>query len=251
MKRIVAFGAAAAALAAVLAVAASTLATARNTPKTASGRQVAAVGCQLGGSGQASHIQHVIYLQFDNTHYRSDQAGVASDLQQMPHLLDFLQSNGTLFTNDHTILISHTAGGILSSLTGLYPDRMGQTVSNSYDYYPASKVPAFTSSFKYWTAPVDPVGDPLPNMITDGQKNTPAPWVPFTRAGCDVGGVGTANIELENASTAATGDITKVFGVGSPEWNEAAANSQLGQTDFVGIAIHCSQAGTSKCAGNA
>ena len=88
-------------------------------------------------------------------------------------------------------------------------------------------------------------------MITDGQKNTPAPWVPFTRAGCDVGGVGTANIELENASTAATGDITKVFGTGSPEWNEAAANSQLGQTDFVGIAIHCSQASTSECAGNA
>ena len=58
-------------------------------------------------------------------------------------------------------------------------------------------------------------------MITDGQKTTPAPWVPFTRAGCDVGGVGTANIELENASTAATGDITKVFGSGSPEWNEA------------------------------
>src|SRR4051812_26077000 len=250
MKRAIAFGAAAAALAAVLAVAASTLATARNTPKTASGRQVTAVGCQLGGLGQASHIQHVIYLQFDNTHYRSDQAGVASDLQQMPHLLNFLQSNGTLFTNDHTILISHTAGGILSSLTGLYPDRMGQTVSNSYDYFKADKSTAFTSSFKYWTNPVDPVNDTLPNMITDGQKTTPAPWVPFTRAGCDVGGVGTANIELENASTAATGDLTQVFGNGSPEWNEGVADPQQAQTDFVGIAIHCSQSPTSVCAGN-
>jgi len=38
---------------------------------------------------------------------------------------------------------------------------------------------------------VDAVNDPLTNMITDGQKNTPAPWVPFTRAGCNVGGVGT------------------------------------------------------------
>ena len=36
-----------------------------------------------------------------------------SDLEQMPHLLNFLKDNGTLFTNDHTILISHTAGGIL------------------------------------------------------------------------------------------------------------------------------------------
>jgi hypothetical protein len=204
--------------------------------------------CQLGGLNQASHIQHVIYLQFDNTHYNQDNPNVASDLQQMPHLLDFLQGNGTLFTDDHTILISHTAGGILSSLTGLYPDRQGQTVSNSYDYFKPDKSTAFTSSFKYWTNPVDPTNDTLPNMISDGQKTTPAPWVPFTRAGCDVGGVGTANIELENNSTAATGDITQVFGSGSPEWNEANADPQQGQTDFVGIAIHCAQGASSACA---
>jgi hypothetical protein len=205
----------------------------------------AASSCRL-----ANGVKHVIYLQFDNTHYNRDNPDVASDLEQMPHLLNFLQQNGTLFTNDHTILISHTAGGILSSLTGLYPDRNGQTVSNSYDYFPSSKIPSFTSSFKYWTNPVDPTNDPLPNMITGNGKNTPAPWVPFTRAGCDVGGVGTANIELENNSTAATGDITQVFGQGSPEWNETAANPQQGQTDFVGIAIHCSRESTSKCANN-
>jgi hypothetical protein len=210
----------------------------------------ASSGCTIGGAGQSGHIKHMIYLQFDNVHYNRDNPNVASDLQQMPHLLDFLKNNGTLFTNDHTILISHTAGGILSSLTGLYPDRQGQTVSNSYDYFPASKVPAFTSSFKYWTNPVDPTGDPLPNMVTDGQKTTPAPWVPFTRAGCDVGGVGTANIELENVSTAANGDMTQVFGQGSPEWNEANADSQQAQTDFVGIAIHCAQTNSSHCTGN-
>src|SRR5262249_30710174 len=143
-----------------------------------------------------------------------------------------------------------TAGGILSSLTGLYPDRQGQTVSNSYQFYDASKNPHNSSSFKYWTSPVDPALDPLPNMITDGQKTTPAPWVPFTRAGCDVGGVGTANIELENTGTSATGDITKVFGTGSPEWNEANTDSQAAQTDFVGIAIHCPQAPDSACSGN-
>jgi arylsulfatase A-like enzyme len=208
----------------------------------------ASTDCQL--SAGLSSIKHVIYLQFDNTHYNSDAPNVASDLQQMPHLLDFLQKNGTLFTNDHTVLISHTAGGILSSLTGLYPDRQGQTVSNSYDFFRPNKTPTFTSSFKYWTNAVDPTNDPLPNMITDTGKNTPAPWVPFTRAGCDVGGVGTANIELENASTAATGDITRVFGNGSPEWTEAQANPQLGQTDFVGVAVHCSQASTSVCNGN-
>jgi len=216
-------------------------------------------GCDLGsdgpGPGGPGKIQHVIYLQFDNVHYNRDNPDVASDLEQMPHLLNFLTQNGTLFTNDHTILISHTAGGILSSLTGLYPDRQGQTVSNSYDYFnpnstPTPKLPFFTSSFKYWTASVDPANDPKPNMITDTGLTTPAPWVPFTRAGCDVGGVGTANIELENNTTAPTGDITKVFGNPSNQATEASSNPQQALTDFVGIAIHCSQSSKSVCAGN-
>jgi hypothetical protein len=206
-------------------------------------------GCQL--SAGNSKVKHVIYLQFDNVHYRRDASNVASDLEQMPHLLNFLKDNGTLFSNDHTILISHTAGGILSSLTGLYPDRNGQTVTNGYGFYKADGTIGFSSSFKYWGDQVDATFDPLPNMITDGQKTTPAPWVPYTRAGCDVGGVGTANIELENTSTNATGDMTRVFGTGSPEWNEAAATPSVAQADFVGIAIHCSQATTSHCANNA
>ncbi len=65
-------------------------------------------------------------------------------------------------------------------------------------------------------------------MVTDGQKTTPAPWVPYTRAGCDVGGVGTANIELENTSTAPGGDITKVFGNPSPQATEASTDSAGG-----------------------
>jgi len=45
--------------------------------------------------------------------------------------------------------------------------------------------------------------------------------------------------------------MTKVFGTNSPEWNEANADPQLAQTDFVGIAIHCGNATNSRCAGNA
>ena len=214
-------------------------------------------GCQLSGP-----VKHVIYLVFDNTHLLRDRSNVASDLQQMPHLLNFLKTNGTLLTNDHTVLISHTAGGILSSLTGLYPDRQGQTVSNSYFYYDATKTPRFSTSFKYWTDLVDDATgtrDPLPNMVTDNQKTTPAPWVPFTRAGCNFGGVSTANIELENTGTGAFGDMTQVFGAGSPEWIEATASNAApagtaarakAQTDFVGIAIHCAQGG-GICAANA
>src|SRR2546423_2557990 len=137
-------------------------------------------------------IKHVIYMQFDNTHLFRDRPGVPSDLEQMPNLLNFMTGNGTLSDNEHTILISHTAGGILSSLTGLYPDRNGIAVSNSYRYFTptgSTSVPAF----KYWTDLVDsdntPPVDALPNMVNaDGgtPRTTPAPWVPYTRAGCDV-----------------------------------------------------------------
>jgi hypothetical protein len=217
----------------------------------------AAPSCRL-----SNGIQHVIYLQFDNTHLSRDRANVPSDLQQMPNLLNFLTENGTVSSNEHTILISHTAGGILSSLTGLYPDRTGITVSNSYRYFTPTGSSASSSAFKYWTDLVDDTtgtNDPLPNMVTTGQKTTPAPWVPFTRAGCDYGAVSTANIVLENTRTTTFGDMTKVFGAGSPEWNEAKASNTapsgtaaaaLAQTDFVGIAIHCAQTGGA-CAGNA
>jgi hypothetical protein len=225
-----------------LLLAAACIAVAAGFSSRGAGSATKATSCTFGNG-----IEHVVYLQFDNTHYRRDNPSVASDLEQMPHLLTFLKSNGTLFTNDHTVLISHTAGGILSSITGLYPDRNGQTVSNSYAYYANNGTTQFSSSFKYWTDQVDATLDPLPNMITLGKKTTPAPWVPYTRAGCDFGGVGTANIELENTSTSATGDMTRVFGSGSPEWTEAQATPGKAQADFVGIAIHCAQVAASRC----
>jgi len=217
-------------------------------------------GCQL--SPANSKIKHVVFIDFDNTHYARDNQSVASDLEQMPHLLNFLKSNGTLFTNDHTVLISHTAGGIVSAQTGLYPDRHGLTVSNSYFYYSPSKIPLFSTAFKYWTDLVDDstgTNDPLPNMVTDGQKNTPAPWVPFTRAGCDFGAISLANIELENTGTGPFGDMSEAFGTGSPEWNDAVASNAAPSgtaarakalTDYVGIAIHCANGG-GICAANA
>jgi hypothetical protein len=200
--------------------------------------------CVLGnGSGR---IRHVIYLQFDNVHLRRDNPNVPSDLEQMPHLLNFLKGNGTVLNKQYTILISHTAGGILSSLTGLYPDRMGTTVSNSYDYYRPDGTPTFTSAFKYWTAPVSTT-DTLPNMVnadSGAPKTTPAPWVTYTHDGCDVGNVGVANTVLENNSTAPGGDVANVYGVPSPQASEPAA---LRTTDFVGIAVHCAQVKTSVC----
>src|SRR5262245_6386562 len=189
-----------------------------------------ASGCQLHSA--KGDIQHVIYLQFDNVHFLRDNPNVPSDLEQMPHLLNFIRSNGTLLTKDHTVLISHTANGILTSLTGMYSDRHGQAVSNSYRYFKADGTTASSSSFKYWTDLVDDVGsppaDPLPNMVNGDSgtpKNAPAPWVPYTRAGCDFGAVALANVVLENTGTGPAGDITKVFGNPSPEFTEAQASN--------------------------
>jgi hypothetical protein len=97
-------------------------------------------------------IKHVIYVQFDNTHFLRDNPNVPSDLEQMPHLLNFIKDNGTLLANDHTVLISHTATGILTSLTGVYPDRMGQPVSNSFRYFKTDGTTRTGVSFAYWTA---------------------------------------------------------------------------------------------------
>src|SRR5690349_22709495 len=136
--------------------------------------------CRLNGHGD--NIKHVIYLQFDNTHLFRDRQQFASDLELMPNLKNFLEDNGTLSSNEHTILISHTAGGILSSLTGLYPDRHGQAVSNSYGYFRPNGSVGFSSSFKYWTdltdggnpatLPPTPSADPNFNMVT-GDSGTP------------------------------------------------------------------------------
>jgi hypothetical protein len=217
-------------------------------------------GCELKGG-----IKHVIYLVFDNTHFLRDNPNVPSDLEQMPHLLNFLKGNGTFLTNDHTVLISHTANGILTSLTGMYSDRHGQAVTNSYRYFRADGSTASSSSFKYWTDLTDDVSavptDPNFNMVNGDSgtpKNTPAPWVPYTRAGCDFGATALANVVLENTGTGPNGDMTKVFGSGSAEWNEAVASNaappgtaarNLAQTDFVGMAIHCATDG-GICTGN-
>jgi hypothetical protein len=204
--------------------------------------------CQLNSA--KGKIKHVIYLQFDNTHFRRDNPNVPSDLEQMPHLLNFIRGNGRLLTNDHTALISHTATGILTSLTGVYPDRMGQPVSNSFRYFKTDGTTRTGVSFAYWTAPLfDPAGsttDTTPEMINENGKIAPAPWVPYTRAGCDFGAVATANTVLENTAI----DIPTVFGAGSPEAAEVTSNPGQAFADFVGIGVHCAQVSTVCSAAN-
>jgi hypothetical protein len=213
-------------------------------PQALADRPAAASSCQLNSAG--GNIQHVIYIQFDNTHFQRDNPNVPSDLEQMPHLLNFIKGKGTLMKNDHTVLISHTGTGILTSLTGVYPDRMGQPVSNSFRYFTPAGTSRTGVSFAYWTSPLfDPAPgqtDFTPEMINEKGKIAPAPWVPFTRAGCDFGAVATANTILENTAI----DIPTVFGANSPEAQEVASDPGQAFADFVGIGVHCAQ-GSSLC----
>jgi hypothetical protein len=214
-----------------------------------------AASCHLGNG-----IKHVVQLTFDNVHYFRDNPNVPSDLEMMPNLLDFFLSNGSFLSNNHTPLIAHTADDILTTNTGLYGDRQGMPISNSYQAYNTDGTTDPASSFAYWTDPVDDTAktpnaghDTNPGMVyapvppatakTAVAPNTvtPAPWVPFTRAGCDVGDVSTANQELENV----TPDIADFFGANSPEQQQLTADPDPFKdpetADYVGIAVHCAQ----------
>jgi hypothetical protein len=219
-------------------------------------RLTAAAGsCQLGHG-----VKHVVEIGFDNVHFFRDNPNVPSDLQLMPNLLNFLQDNGTFLSNDHTPLIAHTADDLLTTITGLYGDRAGMPVSNGYRSYNPDGSTDPASSFAYWTDPIDDTAstpsaghDTNPALVYSARPPatsspapaphtvTPAPWVPFTRAGCDVGEVGTVNQELENPSV----DIPKVFGVNSPEAQQLAADPDSFKdpetADYVGVAVHCGQ----------
>src|SRR6202165_155037 len=103
--------------------------------------------CTFGSQG---NIQHVIYIQFDNTHFTRDNPNVPSDLELMPHLLNFIEGNGALLSNHHTPLIAHTATDILTSLTGVYGDRHGVPVSNTFQYFKPDGTTNTGVSFAYW-----------------------------------------------------------------------------------------------------
>jgi hypothetical protein len=202
-----------------------------------------AAGCQL--NSPRGNVKHVVTIIFDNTHFMRDPARdgstlVPSDLEQMPHLLNFIKSNGVLLSNHHTPLISHTSDDILTILTGVYPDRHGvATAANSYQEYNAGGTTGFQSAFTYWT---DLSRDNTYNLISGPVDathphgvNAPAPWVPFTRAGCDVGAVAAADMEIENTGV----DLSTVFGAGSPQTTDPNRFA-----NYEGVAIHCAASST-------
>jgi hypothetical protein len=221
---------------------------------------LAATNCQLGNG-----ITHIFHLTFDNVHLRRDMPNVPSDLEQIPSLLGFLQNNGAVLNNHHTPLISHTADDIITAVTGVYGARHGQPVSNTYGQFDSanSNVVHNVSSFIYWTTKT-PNGTPA--MINELGKNAPAPWVVFTRAGCDVGAFSVNTQVLENTGLDAAAvfggtssaphfpaqatNEAQFFGLPSRDNGNHSINAQglaVPNADFLGIAIHCA-IGSAFCA---
>ena len=213
-------------------------------------------GASSGACALGNGIRHVIGLQFDNVHLTRDDPNVPSDLEQMPHLLNFLRGNGSLLTRHHDVL-AHTATNEIATQTGLYQDRNGVTQSNSFRYFRPDGTTSTGVSFAYWTAPLFDPGTASPtdttyNEIysadraanpTGANVNVPAPWVPYTRAGCDVGEVAVGNTVLENTSV----DIPTVFGANSPQAAEVAADPAQAFADTVGLGVHCART-SNRCA---
>jgi hypothetical protein len=250
-----------------------TLGLAGNSLAAPGGAATAAAHASTADDGSTCHlghgVKHVVELTFDNVHYFRDNPNVPSDLEMMPNLLHFFEQNGTFLSNNHTPLIAHTADDILTTYTGLYGDRQGMPIANTYQAYNTDgpggsfNTTNLAGSFAYWTDPVfdeasppSPEADTNPNMVYSPvppatahpavapDTITPAPWVPFTRAGCNVGDVATANQELENTGV----DIPKVFGPSSPEAQQLAADpdsfKDAETADYVGIAVHCAKGNT-------
>ncbi len=189
----------------------------------------------------------------------------------MPNLLNFFESNGSFLSNNHTPLIAHTADDILTTYTGLYGDRQGMPISNSFRPTTATgRTAASTRPTRQLVRVLDRpalrhgeqaerAADTNPNMVyspvppataatpVTPNTTTPAPWVPYTRAGCNVGDVATANAELENTGV----DIPKVFGANSPEDAQLTADTDSFKdqetADYVGVAVHCAK-GAAFCA---
>ena len=240
------------------------LAVAGATPGLASSAQPLVPVAQHDQGGSTCHlghgVKHVIELTFDNVHFFRDNPNVPSDLEMMPSLLHFLEKNGTLASNNHTPLIAHTTDDLLTTFTGLYGDRAGMPISNSYQAYNTDGTTDRAGSFAYWTDPIfdttnppNPGHDTNPSLVYSASPPattrpapkpdtvTPAPWVPFTRAGCNVGEAAAVNQELENTAV----DIPKVFGANSPEAQQLAADTDSFKdaetADYVGIGVHCAQ----------
>jgi hypothetical protein len=200
---------------------------------------------------------------------RNTDTAIPSDLEQVPALYNFLRgtsnagattnttysdstpySGGTILGNHHTPLISHTSVDFTASYSGVYGDRNGVATSQNslaayngslYSTSPATAaVSGGGSGFGFWTDPLNvPAGNATPQFLTKNASNAvvnaPAPWVPYTRAGCDVGAISATTMVLENQNS--VNDVNAVT-PGAPF-----------TTADEGVAVHCASSGSANTPG--
>jgi hypothetical protein len=108
----------------------------------------AAPSCTL-----ANGVQHVVEITFDNVHIlpRQPERPVGPRAHAAPQGLH--REQRAMLSNNHTPLIAHTAEDSLAIYTGLYGDRHGMPISNSYRTYNADGTTNGAGSFVYWTDP--------------------------------------------------------------------------------------------------
>jgi len=124
---------------------------------------------------------HVLIVGLDNYHW--------SDIQRaMPNLYGFIQKGAWTANTHHPSLPTRTAPGFASIASGQYPDRHG-AILNSF------QAPAGTprAGFAYW--------ENLAKLQPPPFLSAP-PWIPFNKAGYDVGAVGFQGLVMENKAEA-------------------------------------------------
>ena len=199
---------------------------------------------------------------FDNVHFNRDNPNVPSDIEMIPSLEQFIEANGTMLSNNHTPLIAHTADDSITTYTGLYGDRAGMPVSNSFQSYNVDGTTDPADSFAYWTDPIfDTASSPNaghdtnPSMVYSPvppatspitvvpNKVTPAPWVPFTR-----GAATSATSPGKHGAREPFGRHPQGVWCQQPGGRPARCGPgplQGPQTaDYVGLAIHCAKGAT-------
>ena len=165
--------------------------------------------CHLGNG-----VKHVVQLTFDNVHFFRDNPNVPSDLELMPNLLNFFEDNGTFLSNNHTPLIAHTADDILTTWSPACTatGRACRSPTATRPTTPTARTAPSTPPTRPARSPTGPTRSTTPPRRRERRPTTPtrtwstrrcrrpprrtpwrptrsprAPWVPFTRAGCDVG----------------------------------------------------------------
>ena len=187
----------AACLAALTVLAAAAIAAVANGPSSTAA--AATTGCHLGNG-----VKHVIEITFDNVHFNRDNPNVLSDLEQMPALRTSSPERHAALEQPYAAHRPHGRRQYHQLLRPLRRPAGPGAHEHLRDVWLHDGTVTPKSSFAYWTGTYGL--DSFPNQPYSANvpaagappSTPPAPWVPFTRAGCDVGDVSTANMVLEN-----------------------------------------------------